>query len=672
MDFKINPFLYSHNAVKIDYEGVTIEDLIRNKAKVNDPINHYVLPKEFAGRLSAELKLSKVAFPFKDVPLTNRNLIESHLFTRCKLLLDSDEVYPLLVDAYNHISQWGEISEIPADYTFFSNLLTVPILTLLKDRVRHIPTIQKQVSSRTAEHILTHGGITRSIIFGELIKFINKTKNFKYQKDVVGFLSSYCNVGLVSGFFYIRAKNRIRQGLNCDIKYNTTSTNQLIHFLFTLYIGQHKQWFESGTWLNIDGTSVYVDHHTLIETRCLNEYIADNKTYPHQLPFGIAPALYFAEKLHELALRSYKTSGCIKYPKDFPAILDLSDSPHRQLTTGLDLVSEGVVMSHCVGGDNYQNLIKKGDALFFHLDIPDITHGATLSLDLADEDYGKYELGGLWWVEDQFYGYDDEYVSSNGHRVKDEFLKTYFKPRDRKKIRSVYPTMGGLGFVKPPLLKYQRSLARDYQYGLQGFRGFSAASAFNQDIGEWKPSTITMPNDPRGYFDGIRIPDEADVSVMWGKGAFSQTSLRNLPGLSNTTIFQTVGRLFNSARKIIRFEKLAFEKIKFKVLINQIPIENATEITTISLPPHATLSVICDNHNVPFRFIDNETENKFVMEREAIYTNTSSKLKQITISPMICSFEKRGVALVRMALTPPPPPTIGISRSPLFGLSDPL
>ena len=78
---KINLAAYGYENFKPNFDNVTAEDLLtKSSFDVQDSLAGYVLPKEFAARLSSKLGFDEIVFPYRDVPLTNRNILESHIF----------------------------------------------------------------------------------------------------------------------------------------------------------------------------------------------------------------------------------------------------------------------------------------------------------------------------------------------------------------------------------------------------------------------------------------------------------------------------------------------------------------------------------------------------------------------------------------------------------------
>ena len=104
---------YGYSNFKLDFEKVSIEDLKKAKPPLNltNAFEGFVLPLEMAARLSTKLGFDQIMFPYRNVPLTNRNIIESHLFTKCALLPNPELTYNRLLPIYNSIGVWGEVSE---------------------------------------------------------------------------------------------------------------------------------------------------------------------------------------------------------------------------------------------------------------------------------------------------------------------------------------------------------------------------------------------------------------------------------------------------------------------------------------------------------------------------------------------------------------------------------
>lgn len=433
---KISLTTYCYENFKPNFDNVTAKDLLtKSSFDVQDSLAGYVLPKEFAARLSSKLGFDEIVFPYRDVPLTNRNILESHIFTKCALLEDPTECYKQLLPVFNSIQVWGEASEQPTSFSKFNTFIQKDYLDLFQDRIRFIPPQRHLDDPIDPAVLLKACGVSQKDLFKNIIDFINTTVDFKYQHNVINFLKTHIRMTVTPRGIVFKSKTR---GVG-NFGPHTKDPYQIARFLYTVYFSQYTQWSDDSSWVDVNGDRIYVDHHSVYEVGKFDEYLASNEHYRNRLPFGIHPSKYFKERIEKLAAKTHSEARNVTYPEGFKGYIDLSNSPHRQLLTGLDLVNEGVFMKHCVGGDNYQESMADGDMLFFHLHVPGDTHGATLSMDVAGQYSGAYRLNDQWWSVDQYYGFDDSYANVGvSKEVLDEFLKTYFTPYSNKLIKKVH------------------------------------------------------------------------------------------------------------------------------------------------------------------------------------------------------------------------------------------
>ena len=406
----INPWIYTYSNYKPDFTDVKNEELYKrvDAFKLPNAFEGFVLPKEFAARLCSRLGYQTIKVPYRDVPLTNRNIIESHLFTKCIMLGGSTEIYNELLMAYNSIRVWGDVAEQPADYDKFNQFLTPSFLQYLGDRVRHIPS--NTIGDIDAPTLLKACGISSKELYKNIIAVIYTTDNFKYARNITNFLKSHVETVLEGDklrFITWVPRGHMRNTTGPE----TVFRDKLVRLLFLIYLSQYKQWYDDSSWVMVEGDRIYVNHHSVYEIGKFDQYLLNNPDFPNQLPFGIHPSIYFKDRLAKLAVATHKEAAKVAYPEDFKGILDLNGSPHRQLLTGLDLVNEGVYMQHCVGGENYQRAIQRGSQLFFHLSVPGSKYGTTLSMERGSSRKNNHYFNGEWWRVDQYYGFDDSYAN---------------------------------------------------------------------------------------------------------------------------------------------------------------------------------------------------------------------------------------------------------------------
>lgn len=437
---KINLAAYGYENFKPNFDNVTTKDLLtKSPFDVPDALAGYVLPKEFAARLSLKMGSETIVFPYRDVPLTNRNILESHIFTKCMLLEYPTEKYNWLLPVFNQIQSWGDASEQPTSFKKFNRFIHKNYLNLLKDRIRFIPAMEEDSVTYSVPSLLKACGVSQKDIFKNIIEFIDTTIDFKYSNNIINFLKTYVTIVVGEDGFVFASKLDNLRGAGRFGPHTTDPTN-IARFLYAVYFSQYTQWTNDSSWVVVNGDRIYVDHHSVYEVGKFDEYLLSNVHYRNRLPFGVHPSKYFKERIEKLAAKTHSEARCVTYPEDFKGYVDLSNTPHRQLLTGLDLVNEGVYMKHCVGGDNYQEYMADGEMLFFHLQVPGDKYGATLSMDSAGQYSGAYRLNGQWWSVDQYYGFDDKYARDgvSGDVLK-EFLNTHFTPYSSKLIKKIYP-----------------------------------------------------------------------------------------------------------------------------------------------------------------------------------------------------------------------------------------
>ena len=411
-------------------------------------IGNYRYPKPIAKTCSVgKYKIYK--FVERDC-YTLYDLYYFHYITRGKFLEDI-KAYPHIVKILEDKPNFGKSKIINWDgcHQSVSWYLTVKNLSLFGERIDYL---QKPVSNSAGFRELRNAGIKLSTVYKPFIGFLNNLNNFKYAGKEVNFLRDklkpWWNGDTL--YLFLEVSEDIVDKLNIErwlefrkFKYDTV--RDLFRPLFAIYLSTYNQWFESGTYVNIEGTDVYVDHHTIFETLDLYEFHLDHPTYPNEIPFGIHPKDYFKDYITALATAQFNKYKHVKYPNDFKGVLNLEGSPHRQLLTGVDLVQEGRRMHHCVGGENYLDHLVDGDMIFFHLEVPDLKHGATLSMvPHQREKPGTFWFNGSGWELDQYYGFDDESLRnhSEAQRVLDEFRNTYFEKIPFPEVISLPRSMG--------------------------------------------------------------------------------------------------------------------------------------------------------------------------------------------------------------------------------------
>lgn len=680
----VNPWIYTYGNYKPDFTDVKIEELIRNvdTLKLPNAFEGFVLPKEFAARLCSRLGCQKIEIPYRDVPLTNRNIIESHLFTRCIMLDRSTEIYNELLMVYNSIRVWGEGAEKPADYDVFNKFLTPTYLRYFGDRIRYIPT--NTVGNLDAETLLKACGVSSKELYKHVITVIDSTNNFKYARNTTNFLKSILPP-ILDGTD-LRFKEWMPRGY---ARYTngpgTKNREKLIRLLFSAYFGQYKQWYEDSSWVMVEGDRIYVNHHSVYEIGKFDQYLLNNPDFPNQLPFGIHPSIYFKDRIEKLAASTHKEAAKVTYPKGFKGILDLSGSPHRQLLTGLDLVNEGVYMQHCVGGENYQRAIQRGSQLFFHLSVPGSKYGTTLSMERGSNRKNSYRFNGEWWRVDQYYGFDDSYANDGitGEVLK-EFLNNFFTPHKKHSIKYI------VGLCKPNkdcvhVKGWEEKIAHHIEIALLRQASMNVAG-MNRDYSLKAVSDIAhreaiangrMYQNTHGgvrrtemaVVGGLRRSDIADdIQTQWADlqsrhqdNGFSEAFFPTRPVDPWVYANHTSSALdYGTMEYVNEFRSLVGEKpfdplnpklttirpngigeVKANVLVSGLVVSANTSIASVVVPPGGNFSVDLTNTKASVNcLISTNTGNKSTtsqvkLAHGVIFTNTTDKSMLVHISTRI-------------------------------------
>lgn len=621
---KINLAAYGYENFKPNFDNVTAKDLLnKSPFDVPDSLAGYVLPKEFAARLSSKMGYDVISFPYRDVPLTNRNLLESHIFTKCILLEAPTERYNQLLPVFNSIQVWGEASERPTSYSKFSKFIQKDYLDLFQDRIRFIPAQHYVDDPIDPLALLKACGVSQKDIFKNIIDFINTTVDFKYQHNVVNFLKTYINVeASTRGMVFTSRIDNLRGTSNFGPL--TTDPYKIARFLYAVYFSQYTQWTDDSSWVDVNGDRIYVDHHSVYEVGKFDEYLLSNVHYRNRLPFGIHPSKYFKERIEKLAAKTHSEARNVTYPEGFKGYVDLSYSPHRQLLTGLDLVNEGVYMKHCVGGGNYQESMADGGMLFFHLQVPGDKHGATLSMETAGQYRGAYRLNGQWWAIDQYYGFDDRYARDGASgEVLQEFLKTHFTPYSSKLIKKIY--------AAPERQLYDYVYQADWKLPRDRLVTLHQMNHVRQDPThtQVQPRTEHVPLLPAGWNE-YRGEDRYDP---YGGGGFFGVMkvLEPDQGSFEISVTRYPTTKYGYHENILRPIKLIDEVDRtITLVVNGVIIATGTSAHPIVLPPGATLQVVTRNASTRVNltvtvdtYAPRPEVRREVLDHNVTYTNTT-------------------------------------------------
>lgn len=148
-------------------------------------------------------------------------------------------------------------------------------------------------------------------------------------------------------------------------------------WILHLYLLSFKQWRDSGSSIKVGNHSLYIHHHSVIESFAQTQFgktvgrypiKEDSNLYPKTLDQH--PKEFFAEYMQGMVDKRIADLAGTYGDKDFPELPSpysgLSDK-WKFISSPIELITEGDVMHHCVGGDDYIEEAFDGD-LFFHYD----------------------------------------------------------------------------------------------------------------------------------------------------------------------------------------------------------------------------------------------------------------------------------------------------------------
>ena len=164
--------------------------------------------------------------------------------------------------------------------------------------------------------------------------------------------------------------------------------------IFTGLWSRANQWFDkiSSVLVNEeDGTIIRVHHHT-VYWQIAQEYGNDRKVLydgversVHELVHNFdpksSPKRFYADIVKNIAQKTYEKYGGMIFA-NFSEVLRNTVEGIRYIPTALEVLKEGDVMGHCVGGENYVSGCVEGDTLIFHVDSPECPYGLTIALSL--------------------------------------------------------------------------------------------------------------------------------------------------------------------------------------------------------------------------------------------------------------------------------------------------
>lgn len=394
-----------------------------------------------------------------DKSLTVKNMLEGLTILHLTFgkLPDSElsiKTGQLLDRHLSKVRDWGILATTaPKNVLKFTHKILTPyVLNKLEDRVRFL-FYTTEVSNRFDTHLIIGDAFIQvgrddmKKIGGslanhcdKLLKIINKYGGVGY--DPIHFINRY--FGLCVQSKYVGPMLR-RFEEHVDFPYHSglyfealEGKADIYKVLKLIYFGQYRTWYNSGTWVDVKGTAIYVDHHTVYENLDFEHFVTKRLK---RLPFGSHPKDVFGEYIKTLAEDAHEEGSRYNSPKEL--VMTNLVAGVRQLTTGIDLVNEGNVMEHCIGGEDYRYELDSGEEMYFHLDVDGFKHGATLAL-RANNTRGEWGFGGRFWKVSEFHGFDDESILSAetpfanaANKALTHFLKQCFYLATPQTVRSI-------------------------------------------------------------------------------------------------------------------------------------------------------------------------------------------------------------------------------------------
>lgn len=143
--------------------------------------------------------------------------------------------------------------------------------------------------------------------------------------------------------------------------------------LLWFWLRDYRGWFDRGTTVEINGVSVYVHHHSVVEDHCreLTDFELWHKGKKFEIPetSRVKPSDFYHARIQMLAKRKLKklkrSYGGLKFPPLSDRFKLLDPQKWRHISNPIDLSQEGAKMHHCVGGEYYVRRALDGD-IFYH------------------------------------------------------------------------------------------------------------------------------------------------------------------------------------------------------------------------------------------------------------------------------------------------------------------
>lgn len=340
-------------------------------------------------------------------------------------------------------------------------------------------------------------GLPPKLLFKHLKERLDRLKIVTPGNDVINFLMTafFIRVTILEDFL---CRMKIDQGIQAanivfvldgperDLAFKImdliNGTDNIEGVIKRLYYKLYTSWFDDSTFTIVDGARIHVAHHSVWEV------MSDIKD------LTIHPSIQLGPLIEKMAIRISKDKNNLTPPADFKSYI-VNDENAHQIVSSIELKSEGAYMHHCVGGDSYQHRLHQGSQIYFHLNLPNAPHGATLSMCRFDfSNFGKaFRIKGVsvtdWWVVDQYYGFCDKNMKHDTEAmvVLDNFIEQHFDELTIAQFGGITRNNDELMRLKKLATTGRCSLWDTLGFGITPFTemtfGASGRLEFVQDVG---------------------------------------------------------------------------------------------------------------------------------------------------------------------------------------------
>lgn len=413
-------------------------------------IENFVFPKELFDHW--KLPTDTGVLKYDDRPVTVRSVLEVicalrfnytremyDVGTKLMSFLSHDkreELAVYLINALDKVKDWGSYETTPIsldDADMFLRLASPELLYYAEDKIRFLLDATKGLNYT---HLLIRDGlsdgvnfdligVTHAKIFAEAIEYATTFDGGLNAASPIQFFKNHykLNISTIAIQYRTTYRNSTRLGTS------NTGKGALfkLSMLLTPYFDTYRNWTDSGKYyVAKSGDRIYFSNHSVRDLQhrvSLENYIRNHPIpeYRNRLPYGIHPKIYFAPLIEQLVEEQVAHAKLFQTPEAL-VVPELKGSV-RQLTKGVDLLNEGNVMKHCIGGQNYLEHLASAGYMFFHIDVPGFRYGATASfkssvrifrnnwnegeIEYDEDDRYRYNYLGREWVIDDFRGIEN-------------------------------------------------------------------------------------------------------------------------------------------------------------------------------------------------------------------------------------------------------------------------